>query len=309
MEVIDARWSAVVNLGNKCSGVLIKPDLLIYTAHCGSGFRTAFVPSSVGSTALPLSSCEVHPDGGAGNGFDIGFCLLRTPDRSVTPIPVASVAEAADALRPGDFVQIVGFGQAGDGLAPGTQRELRARIDEVDDKAIRASPEVGAGICGGDSGGPALIQAEDGTWRVGALASFTYEESCKPDQDLYLQKLADVVPWLEQASHQRIESSDKDDSDIGLHDSTTDPSVQRSGCCVTQIGSPVKSSDSQVRLFLCCSLIGMCFRRRAVRWKVGLGRSSSPEPTGTVGEVMHRGGKSWEILRSIRARRAQVDSV
>jgi MYXO-CTERM domain-containing protein len=119
-------------------------------------------------------------------------------------------------LQPGRVVTIVGFGAtsaielpdgevdtSGSGKKRFTQQTITDVIPEFND-VIMIGPNTGG--CFGDSGGPAMIQLTDGTWRVLGAAS-TLHPDFAPDPNGELCGLGTVyeiafnkVDWLEQFS-------------------------------------------------------------------------------------------------------------
>ena len=70
----ECRWSNVVSLGQRCSGVLVHPELVLYAAHCGVDIQEIRYDGGTRSVA----QCAAFP-GAQPGGTDLAFCRLREP--------------------------------------------------------------------------------------------------------------------------------------------------------------------------------------------------------------------------------------
>jgi V8-like Glu-specific endopeptidase len=153
-----------------CTGVLIAPDVIITAAHC----IYASAPTHVLFAAAEGSAGEVVPvqlarrhsgyvpgDKAGASMYDVGGLQLARRVETVTP---AQLASSAEPLEVGDTLRLVGFGSlAPSGNYKATGEALVANV-EVDRFFHEASPSR---ICGGDSGGPALVVRADKELVVG----------------------------------------------------------------------------------------------------------------------------------------------
>jgi len=160
-----------VSLGG-CSATLVHPRVIIFAAHCGSNHNSVAFGESANSPArvVQTARCATRPGYQIGNGTDHAYCVLEQPVDDVAIVPILMGCET-EVLEPGAEVEIVGFGYNDTGAPYGTKHQATTYLNSVqNDEAFIGGN--GTDVCGGDSGGPAFIQLEDGTWRVFGITSY-----------------------------------------------------------------------------------------------------------------------------------------
>ncbi len=179
-----------------CSGTLIHPEVILFAAHCMDPDSSWATPGSVlfGEDVeapvrkVPVQDCDMHPDWKS-NGIDLAVCTLKAPVRDLPIVPLLMGCEV-DQLQPGRGVTIVGFGATSGIQTPegetttsgsGKKRFTHQTVTDVLPKrndVVMIGPNTGG--CFGDSGGTAMVQLLDGTWRVFGAAS-TLHPDFEPD--------------------------------------------------------------------------------------------------------------------------------
>lgn len=192
-EVSACGWPSVVEVWvgpAQCTGTLVHPQLVLLTTTCtdyapGTDVGLSFGDASGGLDAVaPIDACSFDDDG-------FGFCKLA----AALPIPYAPILAGCEHARltEGATVTLVGYGTSVAGDYDTTKRHGTATVSDVGDAVFFLEGEHAP--CTGDSGAPALLQLDDGSWRAAGLA---YQSSC--DNPSALIDLTRRIPWLEQTS-------------------------------------------------------------------------------------------------------------
>jgi hypothetical protein len=158
---------------NGCSGLLIAPTWALSAEHCGlrRGGQMCFgeAPANPRICVRISNVFTPPPDGGAG---DMALLELeqdvtaRFP--AVTPVPI--LTEAMDNSWVGRTVEAAGYGSQEDGGF--NEREFVAEpIVDLYQDLVTVDGQGRHGVCFGDSGGPLMTVASDGTIRtIGVLS-------------------------------------------------------------------------------------------------------------------------------------------
>ena len=191
-----------------CSGTLITSRSILSAAHCfidlenPSGARAISAVATVEGIDQTVVNFVVHPDAGvaADNASALNDVAVATLAQDVTtptlPILVSSTPNH------GDIISIYGYGIDQDGNFGGL-RSGEMAIDSIDNDHIFALFNgTGSNTCGGDSGGPAVVQARDrdgntfaaliGVTSTGALANCG-----SGDTSLFTNLQGSVLSFLE----------------------------------------------------------------------------------------------------------------
>ena len=198
-----------------CTGTLVAPTIVLYASHCGDSVSqilfgsdalkldaqgNASVDQPTRQVAMAAGSCHLIP-GHQPQGLDYAYCKLpeAITDVPIVPILMGCETSVLDQKAP---VILVGFGQDGQG-SYGKKRYGQATAQRSADNRV-AIDGGGAGLCFGDSGGPAFVQlsaglapevAADNSWRVFGIASYIDGTACGGGSVTDLMSAA--VPWVE----------------------------------------------------------------------------------------------------------------
>ncbi len=187
-EAGECDWPTTVYMDG-CTGTLVHPQLVVFAAHCmffagGQGPDFAGFGESADSPArqVPIDQCTMYPGWTpGGRGDDVAFCTLAEPVNDVPIVPILMGCET-EILASGQPVTLVGFGVTESDVF-GVKHAVQTTINSV----LGAEVNLGGGgtsSCNGDSGGPAYVQLEDGSWRVFGVTSRGTSGSCA-DESIY----------------------------------------------------------------------------------------------------------------------------
>lgn len=232
-------WPTVVSVGGFCSGTLIHPQVVAYAAHCGDEvpwIRFADEIEATDRREVVPEKCAIHPIGSFGFGTDYAFCRLPEPITDIAITPPLMGCEVEEMLKIGQTVTLVGFGESDDPdpeKVYGVKRFVETQISGFSWDEVFVG-DAGKGACYGDSGGPAMVQLADGSWRSFAVTSWG-KPGCGAGN--YFSLLHRGVDWIETESGVDV---------TPCHDSlgAWDPSPACGGFAVANPGLASGSWDS-----------------------------------------------------------------
>jgi hypothetical protein len=177
-----------------CTGTLVHPRIVVYAAHCGTEFEEVELGEELGAgVTVPVKRCERRSDADEISPLDYAYCELAEPIEGVPIAPVLYGCEG-DVLTPGRNVEIVGFGEDEDKQA-GSKRAAVAVFHGVVSEMLLIGGD-GVSPSFGDSGGPAFVRLDDGSWRAFGIVS----GGTGPGMESYYVDMRSAVSWLEERS-------------------------------------------------------------------------------------------------------------
>ncbi len=200
-SVDESAWPFVVQLDERCTGVIIHPLVVVYAGHCGTAFTEVRL-SGRQVRRVPLVKCQAHRNAFAGTREDIAFCVLSLP--AEVPLPRLPAGTEGHINLVGRHATVVGFGT--DAVGRLGKREMTVQVLSIGRTAGMASIGApGKGICEGDSGAPALDCAglSDAPCTVLAIASATTSPRCE-ERPAQFVLLGPARAWIEENSGIRL---------------------------------------------------------------------------------------------------------
>jgi len=192
VEVSRCQWTNVVALGNRCTGVALHPEVVVYAAHCGEQFSSV----RAGDREYRVRECRSLP-GHALGGTDVAYCRLA--ERITEDLVPPALGCELDSVAPGTAVTMAGYGRTHEEGQFGTRRISQGIVDSLDASEIVVGGP-GTGICPGDSGGPLFVTVVDRdgqpSQRVLGIASASPTGPCRESPSHYA-RLAPHLQWLE----------------------------------------------------------------------------------------------------------------
>jgi hypothetical protein len=189
--------------GSRCTATLITPRLLLAAAHCLTetpGFERWVFPGKddrnvADKDLLRLTAFVSDPKyGNPRQGHDFSIIVLEAP-LAIRPLPI-NRGPIDKAL--GKAVRYVGYGltTVGDPNSGGLKRQNTAPLAQVGPILLGVAPNP-HGSCNGDSGGPLLLQMDDGLGEsIAGIASFVDAPACL--RDSYYQRVDTQLAWIDE---------------------------------------------------------------------------------------------------------------
>lgn len=220
------EWPSTVLLENDstlCTGVLVHPRVVLYAAHCGVDFDiVVFGERYDAGYYVQVLECRRRSDGERTGPNDFAYCELARPVHSVPVAPILYGCEEA-ALTEDREVTIVGFGEDENRIS-GLKRYAAADYGGEDGSMLLVGGEA-ASASFGDSGGPAFVQLDDGSWRTFGIVS----GGPGPGSPIYYVDTRTVAGWVE-------ERAGHDLTPCHAEDGSWDPSYRCGGFATAPTG-------------------------------------------------------------------------
>jgi len=169
-----------------CAATVIHQQWALTAAHCVEQTLLGNILANgrdfavlVGDQGREIDAVIIHPEFDLENAADVDLALLRFKQASTTP---RAMPLHLQELEPDSIVTLLGWGYFGLGTTgrqyndgslrlarnwiTDVDRRFKIRFDDPRDRASQALPLEGVPSLG-DSGGPALLENEDGLFLIG----------------------------------------------------------------------------------------------------------------------------------------------
>lgn len=226
-EVRESSYPSVFFLEQQgsrkvCAATVIHPQWAITAAHCVEETLLGNTLTSgrdfavfVAGQDREIDTVALHPEFDLENAADVDLALLRFKQASSTPRVMSLYLQE---LELDSIVTLLGWGYFGLGTTGrqysdgglrlamnriiGVDRRLRIRFDDPRDSVSQALPLEGMPSLG-DSGGPALLENDNGLFLVGiTVGELTDEDFSEENQGKYgaiavYESVINQLGWIE----------------------------------------------------------------------------------------------------------------
>ncbi len=200
----SCAWPSVVMVtggGSLCSAALIHPKVVLYAAHCGDeGKSVRFGDSQNSGKTEAVEYCKTNPGyNGNSQSADWAYCVLQDEVTEVPFTPVGYGCEVNQYAHNGADIAIVGFGNDTGNTGAGRKRWAFSKMSSLDNTTFDVGGNGYPTICSGDSGGPAFIRYDDGSWHSFGIASTKYDDTCTQAPGTH-SRTHNAAKWVENDS-------------------------------------------------------------------------------------------------------------